>query len=408
MGLSSGQRKNIWRLGASMTKIEWTEATWNPIVGCSIVSPGCTNCYAMKMAARIERMSPSLAHYRGLTQPSKAGPVWTGKVALASEHVLTEPLRRRKPTMYFVNSMGDLFHEDVPDGWIAYVWSIMMQCPQHTFQVLTKRSGRMRAWIDLWNDLTGDTDPMEFKNARGPDAVRKAHPSGRGLLFADYLDVLLHLAGGKVPDGAAWPTFDWMHGWKYWPSVPPNIWLGVSAERQQEADARIPDLLATPAAVRFVSAEPLLGPVDFTRIGDCRGPHDAIGADLATSFDETLDWIIVGGESGPGARPMHPDWARSIRDQCQAADVAFFFKQWGEWAPGPRHPVGSEAGSMTAMTCVSSTERRNVGRKSWLAGCGDHSIPLDRVGKARAGRRLDGRTWDEMPATAAQRVKEPV
>jgi protein gp37 len=133
-----------------MSKIEWTEKTWNPIVGCSIVSPGCTNCYAMKMAARLEAMARadarSTQHYLGTTQRSKAGPVWTGKVALAPERILLEPLSRKKPTTYFVNSMGDFFHESVPDAWIDSVFAVMALCPQHTFQVLTKRSARMRAY----------------------------------------------------------------------------------------------------------------------------------------------------------------------------------------------------------------------------------------------------------------------
>ena len=127
-----------------MSKIEWTEATWNPIVGCSLVSPGCTNCYAMRMAARLERMGQK--RYRGLTKPSKAGPVWTGKMRLVEE-ALTLPLRRRKPTTWFVNSMSDLFHENVPDEWIDRVFAVMALCPQHTFQVLTKRSARMRAYL---------------------------------------------------------------------------------------------------------------------------------------------------------------------------------------------------------------------------------------------------------------------
>lgn len=153
-----------------MTKIEWTEKTWNPIVGCSIVSPGCTNCYAMKMAARLEAMAGDglddngyavrgtgpLDHYRGTTKRSKAGAVWTGKVALAPDHIITAPLRRRKPTMYFVNSMGDLFHEDVPDEWIDRVFAVMTMCPQHTFQVLTKRSARMLDYVSRGADEHGD------------------------------------------------------------------------------------------------------------------------------------------------------------------------------------------------------------------------------------------------------------
>lgn len=225
-----------------MTKIEWTEQTWNPIAGCSLASPGCTNCYAMTMAARIARMNPELEHYRGLTQSSKAGPVWTGKVALAPEHTLTAPLRRRKPTMYFVNSMSDLFHEDVPDEWIDRVFAVMALCRdgasgadphprEHTFQVLTKRSKRMQSYMTAGGVA-----------ARVMDAAE-----------------LIACGGEKAK---SWGP-DWTMPWPL-----PNVWLGVSCEDKRRADERVPDLLATPAAVRFVSAEPLLGPIDFTRMGD--------------------------------------------------------------------------------------------------------------------------------------------
>lgn len=330
-----------------MTRIEWTEHTWNPIVGCSIASPGCKNCYAMSMAARIERMNPELAHYRGLTQRSNGKPVWTGKLALAPDETLFEPLMRKKPTMYFVNSMGDLFHEDVPDGWIMTVLDVMWRTPQHTYQVLTKRPKRMREFFAKWRDLSGE-HLTEFKGVEGPDAVRKAHPSGRGQLFAAYLDTLLERSGGKVPQGAAWPTFDWLGGMKWWPNFPPNVWFGVSCERQKEAEERIPDLLATPVAVRFVSGEPLLGGVDFTRIipdrPSCSARIDALNGYVSRNAGpdengrvmwedaekcERLDWVIVGGESGPGARPLWVPHARAIVRQCKSAGVPVFVKQLG-------------------------------------------------------------------------------
>lgn len=270
---------------ADKSPIEWTDATWNPIVGCDIVSPGCTNCYAMGMAARIEAMSAGLGrptHYEGTTRRVKGKAVWTGRLALAPEKIRTEPLRWKRPRMVFVNSMGDLFHEHVPDEWIDQVFAIMALCPQHTFQVLTKRSARMREYVS-------------------------GLPERRAMLACNS-------------------GLDWVE----WPLS--NVWLGVSAERQEEADERVPDLLATPAAIRFVSAEPLLGPIDFERtwmnhVND-RAPFDSARL-------PGLDWIIVGGESGPHARPMHPDWARSIRDQCAAAGIPFFFKQWGEWGMPP-------------------------------------------------------------------------
>lgn len=257
------------------SNIEWTDATWNPIVGCSIVSPGCTNCYAMRMAARLELMG-NAPHYAGLAKKVNGTAVWTGKLALAPEKTLTEPLRRRRPSMYFVNSMGDLFHEDCPDEWIDRVFRTMGACDdlgcRHTFQILTKRAGRM---------LTYMTSPRARTAWNAPPMAPNA-----------------------------WP--------------PRNIWLGVSAERQQEADERIPLLLGAPAAVRFVSCEPLLGPIKF---------HEHLGDDwLASGLSgerRGLDWIIVGGESGPDARPFQIEWAERIVAQCAAADVACFVKQLG-------------------------------------------------------------------------------
>lgn len=285
-----------------MAKIEWTEKTWNPIVGCSVVSPGCTNCYAMTMAARLDRMG--LERYRGLTTPSKAGPVWTGETRLVEE-TLTEPLRRRKPTMWFVNSMSDLFHESVPDAWINSVFAVMALCPQHTFQVLTKRPARMRSYL-----------------SRSEQEMRAAVISGACALnwFCD-----------QPGDGAYL-----CNRWPGWPLK--NVWLGISAEDQRRADERMPDLLGAPAAVRFVSAEPLLGPIDFTSLSTMRfrGAEllNALTGELQGMFGDPcsrsvprLDWIIVGKESGHGARWINDDAVRAIRDQCEAAGTAFFYKQ---------------------------------------------------------------------------------
>ncbi len=284
-----------------MTKIEWVKSadgsngkSWNPMVGCSLASPGCTNCYAMKMAARLEAIG--VEHYRGLTQPSKAGAVWTGRVALAPEKVLLEPLKRKKPTTYFVNSMGDLFHEDVPDEWIDKVFAVMALCPQHTFQILTKRAKRMRGYM-------GD-------------------PSLNGRKFA--IELARQQLGLSAPlKHAGWPLT--------------NCWLGVSCENQANADERIPDLLATPSAVRFLSCEPLLGPVDLeypaTLFPDgprgCCSGHECgcMGKAIDPPLLYGLDWVICGSESGPGARPMNEDWVRSLRDQCTAAGTPLFYKQ---------------------------------------------------------------------------------
>ncbi|WP_022727264.1 DUF5131 family protein [Fodinicurvata sediminis] len=358
------------------SKIEWTDATWNPVTGCSIVSPGCTNCYAMKLAGGRMKHHPSRA---GLTDDSKAGPVWNGRVRL-NEQWLDQPLRWKKPRHIFVCAHGDLFHENVPDEWIDRVFAVMALAPQHTFQVLTKRAGRMKWYMDRALGRIADAvQPMRTdRSVVGP---------------------LPHVAPGR----------------QWWPLH--NVWLMVSIEDQQRVNERIPRLLLTPAAVRGVSAEPLLGPLDLTPwlpgcyecADDCgwrsgRSPEEEIcnhcgwigtaGGEFCSrcahqDFGHVcpncegnvihhhpdtpcLDWVIAGGESGPGARPMHPDWPRSLRDQCQAAGVAFHFKQWGEWHPD----------------ALLFREAAPDGR------C---PPPKMRVGKRAAGRTLDGRTWDEMP-----------
>ena len=303
---------------ASNSKIEWTEQTWNPIVGCSIVSPGCTNCYAMAMAARIDKMTMS-SHYEGLTKKVNGKSVWTGKLAIANDHIFLAPLRRRKPTIYFVNSMGDLFHEGAPDEWIDQVFAVMALTPWHTYQVLTKRAERMRSYaLSAFERLATSEAPF-------------MHPAGKTTICK---------------------LFDW----SVFRMPLPNVWLGVSAERQQEADERIPHLLQTPAAVRFISAEPLLGPIDLqpyldlchaARDGDCyatscpqlrdkeperSGRHCPLDDWDKVGEGETprrLDWIIVGGESGPGARRFEIEWAQSIVDQCKAASIPCFVKQLG-------------------------------------------------------------------------------
>jgi protein gp37 len=277
---------------ADNTPIEWTDATWNPITGCSVVSPGCTNCYAMTLAGSRLRHHPSRA---GLTKPSKAGPVWTGEVRF-NEAWLDLPLRWRRPRMVFVCAHGDLFHESVPDAWIDKVFAVMALSPQHTFQCLTKRAVRMRAYFD--------GEPEDRWNEQ---AAQMMH-------------------WDDMPQRDVGPLS--------------NVWLGVSAERQQEADARIPDLLATPAAVRFVSLEPLLGPIDLTGIVHdggqtivcaLSGQHGFSDGDWwePSGLGPRLDWVIVGGESGKAARPMQLAWARSIVAQCKAAGVACFVKQLG-------------------------------------------------------------------------------
>lgn len=365
---------------ATPSNIEWTEQTWNPIVGCTVVSPGCTNCYAMKMAGRVEATGhPS---YQGLTVKTKSGFVWTGNVAL-NEKALIEPLRRRKPTTYFVNSMGDLFHESVPDEWIDRVFAVMALCPQHTFQCLTKRSDRMR----------------EYKTRLDDEEQRWER-------IGDAAAVMVGNDGYYRAGECQWPL--------------PNVWLGVSVEDQARADERIPDLLATPAAVRWISCEPLLGPVNLEAVAIGKREYGVrIDAFTGLEWDDLgvrdasesrfIDWVVCGGESGPGARPMHPDWARSLRDQCAAAGVPFFFKQWGEWGPvetfesdddGPCTCLAVPAGVFEYQTLPAKAEVREFIDGGWLRGGGYFSEQPEgvaRVGKKRAGRLLDGVLHDAMP-----------
>jgi len=261
---------------ADGTTIEWCDATWNPVTGCSVLSPGCTNCYAMRLAGTRLKHEPSRA---GLTRDSNAGPVWTGEVRL-NEQWLDQPLRWRRPRRIFVCAHGDLFHEAVPDDWIDRVFAVMTLAPQHTFLVLTKRAQRMRDYME-----------------------RRVHVGSEWDNIIAVAAFAAHLACSPEQD-----------------FVPPerlplpNVWLAVSVEDQRRADERIPLLLDTLAAKRFVSAEPLLGPVDLRSY--LRSPT-------------RIDWVIVGGESGPGARPFDIAWGRSLIGQCRMAEVACFVKQLG-------------------------------------------------------------------------------
>jgi protein gp37 len=251
------------------TGIGWTEATWNPVTGCTEVSAGCDRCYAKSLAER----------FRGV-----AGHYFTdGFDVVLRPSKLDQPTRWTKPRMIFVNSMSDLFHDDVEDDFIARAWAVMATSAVHTFQILTKRHARMRSLLSS-------------------EAFRAA--------------VIKHRAG-YAETAPARPMF----GPDAWPL--PNVWIGVSVENQRWADIRIPHLLRTPAALRFLSCEPLLGRVDLQ--GGLDWHLAGTGADGASG----IGWVIAGGESGPGARLMDPGWARLLRDQCAVADVPFFFKQAG-------------------------------------------------------------------------------
>jgi len=370
---------------ADKSSIEWTDATWNPITGCSVVSPGCTNCYAMKLAGTRLKHHPSRI---GLTTMSKAGPVWNGKVRF-NNRWLDQPLRWKKPRMIFVCAHGDLFHEDVPDAWIDKVFAVMALCTRHTFQVLTKRADRMREYCDGYGAWV-----------RVEQLIHEIKPSslwnGNVYTAKNILD-------------SARPL--------------PNVWLGVSVEDQKRADERIPDLLSTPAAKRFVSYEPALGPVDFSPwlsdddgceqcdtdcCPDCPtskavfidGKYDESRPETCWTKRVVLDQIIAGGESGPGARPMHPDWARSARDQCEAAGVPFLFKQWGAWMPLGK--VHDDAAQDEFLSYTHDNQFRPIQGKGKILdvdGCDwfdEQAQPpsncelMVKVGKKAAGRLLDG------------------
>ena len=310
------------------TKIEWADAVWNPITGCTKISAGCANCYAERMSKRLRGRCgyPADEPFSVTLHPDR----------------MKEPLKIKKPKRIFVCSMGDLFHKDVSYGFIDKVWGIMSVAPRHTFLILTKRPELMAEIIPRLKER--------------------------------------HIAR----DGSRWPL--------------PNVHLGVSVEDQATADERIPLLLQTPAAKRFVSIEPMLGPVDLTDLAPdapgkghtdedrkVGGHHiDAIGCDVGVEDDElyggaVLDGVILGGETGPGARPMHPSWARKIRDDCKAAGVPFMFKQWGAWAPVHELRVN---------------EPGIVG-KPWHNFDPDNSVC--KVGKKAAGHLLDGVEHKELP-----------
>lgn len=354
------------------SKIEWTDRSdWNPIRGCTRVSPGCGGpgphggCYAEGIAARFSGPGQP---FDGFARMVAGKPRWTGKVELMPDRLLA-PLSWRKPAKVFACSMSDLFHEDLPDSAIDQVFAVMALCPHLTFQVLTKRAARMREYFSGIPDCPGE-------------------PAARDALIEGSAQLLHHQRTGEDPS--------------MWLAVHmplPNVWIGVSVERQQEADQRIPDLLATPAAVRFISAEPLLGQLDISHWLRPRQMPNGGGGDHApgwtTDFNR-LNWVIAGGESGRSARPAHPDWFRSLRDQCADAGVAFFFKQHGEWLPGEVYSVGDKGGFARHMD---GTDGVHSGKPDhWWSGDCWSGVISTRVGKKAAGALLDGREWREFPA----------
>lgn len=326
------------------TKIEWTHPpgyqgdTWNPIRGCSRVSEGCRNCYAETVAHRFGGPGQP---YEGLTVVGNDGPRWNGKIMFVEGH-LEDPLRRKHPTCYFVNSMSDLFHENISFEIIDKIFAVMALCPQHIFQILTKRSERMREYIE----------------------TRKR-----------YIAVALEMEHITFALGEAGK--DWngkTSNLKNEPFILSNVWLGVSVEDQKTADARIPILLDTPAAVNWISAEPLLGPIDLKNYFRCDCGEDTL--------DKILDWVVVGGESGAGARPMHPDWVTKIIEDCTGAKCPVFFKQWGEYIWTDEYPTTDDLKIYTPFTGI--------------YGSGDQTA-VYKVGKKKAGRLLDGKEYSQFP-----------
>ena len=314
---------------ADKSGIEWTEATWNPVTGCTKVSPGCKHCYAKHQAW------PRLAATKGT--------VYYGRDfedVMIHPQRLDQPLRWQKPRMIFVNSMSDLFHVSIPTSFIDKIFAVMALARQHTYQVLTKRPTRMLEYL---------TDPQTVGRVR-------------------RLTTRLETEEFVYEDTTKWS----------WPLG--NIWIGVSVEDQRRVAERLPMLAGCSAAVRWLSCEPLLGPINL---------------DLWLNY---LHWVVIGGESGKGARPMHPEWAKKIILQCNDADVPVFFKQWGEWSPerpSPYCKISKKRWSHESVTFRPDGSKYDCTEPDtlWVGGM----KTMYRVGKKKAGCVIDGQVWDEYP-----------
>jgi len=349
------------------SKIEWTEETWNPVVGCDKISAGCRDCYAIRMAWRLAHIPKMKELYGDVVKKGENGkPNWTG-VVKESESALDYPLRLKNPTVFFVDSMSDLFHAKLSIYTIAKVFAIMYLTPHHTYQILTKRADRL---------LLLKTD--EFKEAFH-EACNEMHhkyikPLEQELYFYDEV----------------------MNEWPL-----KNVWLGVSVEDQKAVDERIPFLLQVPASVRFLSCEPLIERITIPFMGTV--PKDW-GYGYKAIY-QLLHWVICGGESGPDARPMHPDWVRSLQAECEEAQVPFLFKQWGSWVPWeqsaqPPFQVcqdGREVDGHAMPSCDEMNESNHWDDGLWCAQIDEEHAFFERVGKKAAGRKLDGKEYNEYP-----------
>ena len=335
------------------TKIEWTNETWNPIIGCSKISEGCKNCYAERMAGRLSNITKT-AYYLKVVEQNRPAllvikglPKWNGETQFINQQLL-KPTQWKKPRKIFVCSMGDLFHESIPFEWIDVVFSIMSDIDQHIYQVLTKRPFRMQQFYD-WK--------------------------------AKQL-------------GVKWQAKD-------------NVWIGVTVESQEQV-YRILPLLKVPSKIRFISCEPLLSNIDlYPWLDEYIGPSETGHNDWLNG----LNWVIVGGESGPEARPMHPEWVRSLKNQCKISGTPFFFKQWGEWYTDwlniqTKEPVfkmypnyqkfqqklwvrkGDSCIDMNGKICKNGGDMKTASYPVAI---------MQKIGKQKSGVILDGKEYKQFP-----------
>ena len=316
------------------TKIEWADHTFNPWIGCTKVSPACDNCYAKAWDDRFAGAAGTSHWGAGVARKRTSAANWQEPLRWNAKAKATGVRQR-----VFCASLADVFDNEVDPKWRESLLALIAHTPHLDWLLLTKRIGNV---------------------------------------------------AGMLP--------------AHWACCPhPNVWIGATIVNQEEADRDIPKLLAVPAAKRFLSMEPLLGPVDISHwaydrdaaVDACmNGPAACNEYQARASLDPCIDWVIVGGESGPNARPMHPDWARSLRNQCQAAGVPFLFKQWGEWCP--RGPESLGYPSVDGVARIRMTDAGHNGQD--LDADGGNDVWMNRAGKKAAGRHLDGREWNEVPA----------